>query len=307
MKKILLATTAVALSAGVAYAEIAISGSARMGLVYDSTAAVGMSKTTIENRMTVNIDATTETTSGITFGARLRIRANDGDAAGLSSARVYMTTGGLTVAVGNINGAIDSMPGMYDSEVGLTVLNDAGVVTNTVATPAEAWGFDDFESTGNSTNGIEAIYTAGAFTGHLSYSDKDGGISGDVALVGHKRIAAYAAYTMNDWTFALGMQDTDLLLGVGDKTIVTIGGKIGDYGVGFAAADNNGETKIALNGSATFGATTVNGFIADEESGTDTAFGLGVSYDLGGAALQAGIEKDALGDNRADLGLSFSF
>lgn len=303
MKKVLLATTAVVLSAGVASAEVSFSGNARMGLQYDSSAPAGTAKTTVEKRMTVDITGTTESSSGITFGATMRLRSDEVAGTAISGARVYLQTNGFELGMGNINGAIDSMPGMYDSEVGLTVLNDAGVVTNTVSNPARAWGFDSYTSRGNGAEGIEAIYTAGAFTGHVSYSDNTlGGISGGV---GTKRAAAYGAYTFNDWTVALGAQKSSL--SQEDKVILTVGGKVGDYGVGFAAADNDGESKIALSGSATFGATTVNGFIADEESGSDIALGLGVSYDLGGAAVVGGIERDAIGDTRADFGVQFSF
>ena len=38
MKKLLLASTALVMSAGVAAAEVALSGSAQMGIVYDSSA-----------------------------------------------------------------------------------------------------------------------------------------------------------------------------------------------------------------------------------------------------------------------------
>jgi outer membrane protein OmpU len=40
---------------------------------------------------------------------------------------------------------------------------------------------------------------------------------------------------------------------------------------------------------------------------TDTAYGLGVSYDLGGASVLAGVQKDTTGETQADLGVSFSF
>ena len=277
-----------------------------MGLQYDSVSG----DATIEKRMTVDIVGTTESSSGITFGAKLRIRSNEGGvvvttptgttrigAAG-NGARVFLQTNGFELAMGNINGAIDSMPGIYSSEVGLTALADAGVVVNTVA---HGFVFDGYSSTGVGAEGIEAIYTAGAFTGHVSYSEPT--LSGGVVTVKHA--AAYGAYTFNDWTVALGAQKSSL--SSEDLVVLTVGGKVGDYGVGFAAADNDGTTKIALNGSATFGATTVNGFVADDESGTDTALGLGVSYDLGGAAVVGGIEHDAVGVNRADLGVSFSF
>lgn len=295
MKKVLLATTAVVLSAGVAAADVTLSGSGRFGLYYNGT------DTVLEKRMTVNIDASTETTSGLTFGGRIRMRSNEASVAMLSGARVYMKSGNVEIGVGNIYGAIDSMPNLYASEVGLTALSDAGVVANTIANPATAWGYDGFSSTGVGSEGVEVIFSAGSFAGHLSYSEQV--LSSGAA--GAERLAAHVAYTFGDWTAALGVQDSDN--NNEDKTILTVGGKIGDFGVGFAAADNNGERKITLNGSATFGATTVNGFISDEESGADTAYGLGVSYDLGGASIVGGIEHDAAGNDTADLGVSFSF
>ena len=131
-------------------------------------------------------------------------------------------------------------------------LADAGVVVNTVA---HGFVFDGYSSNGVGAEGIEGIYTAGAFTGHVSYSEPT--LSGGAST--QKRAAAYGAYTFNDWTVALGMQDS--AVNTEDKTVLTVGGKVGDFGVGFAAADNDGVQKIALNGSATFGSTTVNGWL----------------------------------------------
>lgn len=297
MKKFLLATTAVVLSAGVASAEVTLSGNARFGLQYDSVSG----DTRLEKRMTVNIDGSTETTSGLTFGARLRLRSNEATNMYAAGARVYMKSGGLEVAVGNINGAIESMPGLYDPSVGLTGLGWGGLVTNTAG--AGYWGWDSYTSSSNGVEGVEFMYTGGAFTAHLSYSEDtlSSGASWD-----NQRVALYGAYTMNDWTFALGLQDSDN--NANDKVVLTIGGKLGDYGVGFAIADNNGTQKIALNGSATFGATTVNAYVAQEDTtGADMAYGIGVSYDLGGASVQGGITHDVFGIDRADVGVSFSF
>lgn len=298
MKKVLLATTALALSAGVAYAEVSVSGNARMGLHYDKNA----STTRIEKRMTIDMVGTTETSSGITFGAKLRIRSNEGAAGqGIAGARVYLQTSGFELAMGNIDGAIESMPNLYSPSVGLTGLGWQGLVTNTVDQGAFNW--DAYSSTGNGVEGVEAIYTAGAFTGHISYSEASlSSIPG-----APERGAAYGAYTFNDWTVALGVQKSSV---VGeDKVVLTVGGKVGDYGVGFGYADNDGVKKIALNGSATFGATTVSAYVAKDDSvgATDTAFGLGASYDLGGASVVGGVERGSTGNTRADLGVSFSF
>jgi len=290
MKKVLLATTALTLSAGVAYAEVSVSGNARMGL--QSTAGT----TTLEKRMTVNFDGSVETTSGLTLGANLNLRADEGAAALTNGARVHVKAGGAEVAVGNIYGALDSMPGMYSASAGLTGLGWGGVLGNTVA--SGSWGWDAYSNTGNGAEGVEVMYTAGSVTAHVSYSDTDLGSATD-------RAAAYVSYAMGDWTVAAGMQDS--ATAAEDKTIVTVGGKVGDFGVGIGYADNNGETKLALNGSATFGATTVSAYVANEETATDTAMGLGISHDLGGASLVGGVAQTAAGVNRADMGIKFSF
>lgn len=296
MKKVLLATTAIALSAGVAAADVAVSGNARMGLQYNSVTG----NTTIEKRMTINLDGSVETSSGMTFGARMRLRSNEAGATLTTGARVYMKTGGVEIAMGNINGAIESMPGLYDPSVGLTGLGWGGLVTNTRG--KGYWGWDAYSSSGNGVEGVEVMYSGGSFAGHLSYSEPVLS-SGATA---EERIALYGAYTMNDWTVALGLQDSSN--NANDKVVLTVGGKLGDYSVGFGIADNDGVQKIALNGSATFGATTVSAYVADEDTAVaDTSYGIGVSYDLGGASVVGGISHDAFGTDRADLGVSFSF
>jgi outer membrane protein OmpU len=287
--------------------------------------------TTFEKRMTVTMSGSGETASGLTFGATLNIRSNEGGAsitddsvsttgtgvvsgaasvntntattstdsiggAILSGARVHVAANGFEVGMGNINGAIEYMPGVYSASAGLTGLGWGGLVTNTVATGS--WGWDAYSSSGNGAEGVEVMYSAGAVSAHLSYTDSDLGSAAD-------RTAGYISYTMGDWTVAAGMQDsTDA---DEDKTVVTVGGKVGDFGVGIGYADNGGETKLALNGSATFGGTTVSAYVADEESATDNPMGLGISHDLGGASLVGGVAKTAAGVTRADMGIKFSF
>ncbi len=353
MKKVLLATTALTMSAGVAFADVSVSGNARMGLQYSgavaessgyaaaqsafdsavsaaaaaralaissasaaniaasmaaddaldlATAALAAESagseagTTLEKRMTVTMSGSVETTSGLTLGATMNLRANEGSAAVTSGARVSLATGGVELAVGNIYGAMDSMPGMFSASAGLTGLGWGGVLGNTGA--SGNWGWDAYSASGNGSEGVEVIYSGGSVTAHLSYSDADLGSSAN-------RTAAYVSYVAGDWTIAAGMQDS--AVAAEDKTIVTVGGKVGDFGVGVGYADNNGETKIALNGSATFGATTVSMYVANEESASDNPMGLGVKHDLGGASLVGGVAKTATGVTRADMGVSFSF
>jgi len=295
MKKVLLATTAMALSAGVAYAEVSISGDARLGLQYDSSAAV---ETTLEKRMRVNIAASTETTSGLTFGARVRVRSDEGAGnMGFNGARVHMATNGVEVAVGNIYGAIDSMPNLYHSEVGLTGLG-AGDVGGLVG-----FAYDAYSSVGNGAEGVEVIYSSGALSAHVSYSDAD--LSGGASTA--KRGAVHVAYTAGDWTIAAGTQQSSVA--AEDLVAITAAGTMGDYGIGFSAMDADAGRQITLNGSATMGAVGVSAFVSDSSAAgaTDTAYGMGLSYDLGGASVLAGVQRDTAGDTQADLGVSFSF
>ena len=252
--------------------------------------------TTFEKRMDFNVSGSVETTSGLTFGAEASFRANEGAAAAWSGARVSMTTNGFTLAMGNIYGAIDSMPGLYSANVGLTGGDWSGMAVNTVE--KGSWAWDSYSMSGNGNEGVEVMYSAGSFAGHLSYTDSDRGSSGT-------RTAVSAAYTAGDWTVAVGYQDSED--DTEDKTIVTVGGSVGDFKLGFAAADNDGEQKMVLNGSATMGAVTVSAYVGNEESASDNPMGLGVAYDLGGASVKGGVMKTASGMTRADMGVSFSF
>jgi outer membrane protein OmpU len=72
MKKLLIATTALVATTGVAVADVTISGLGRFGLDYNSGAAAGTTKTQIDARLRFNIDASMTTDTGVTFGGRIR-------------------------------------------------------------------------------------------------------------------------------------------------------------------------------------------------------------------------------------------
>lgn len=292
MKKILLASTIVAGFAGAAAAEVTLSGSASFGINYNGT------RTTLLKRMTVQFDGAGESDSGIAYGAMLRIRSNEVSGTVASGARVFIGAGGLEVGAGNIWGAIDSMPNLYTASVGMADrgLGWHGVVTNV---GSSYWNWDSFSSSGNGNEGIEVMYSAGAFGAHLSHSD-GANISG---TGGPRRTAAYVSYAFGDWTVALGGQSSP----GANKTVLTVGGKLGNFNLALAAADNNTIRKYALSGSTTFGATTVNGFVAREDGLTATLWGLGVSHDLGGVALSGGVGSDRAGRTNLQAGVGFSF
>lgn len=289
MKKVLFATTALIATAGMAAADIKLSGYGRFGALYNDIT----DDTDFVSRLRIQIDVSAETQTGIKFGARQRIQTEENGMGAGNGVRFYMTTGGLTVAGGNILGAIEAMPGLYmntkSSGTGLEGNGFRSLVTNTVG--AGYWTWDAYSSGGTGVvNGVEVIYSANGMTAHLSSSDS----SDALAL----------SYKFGDYTVAVAAQDSTAL---GDKTVVTFGGKLGAADFTLAYADNDGVDKWALKGGANVGAATyVYGFVSSEDLGE--AYGLGVSHDLGGASIEAGITQDEIFDmTLVSAGFFFAF
>lgn len=312
MKKILLLSTMIVGTAGMAAADLRLSGGARFGVVYTGSSTGVDSTTEVHNRFTVNIDGTAEADNGLSFFARVRVRGgNTGDGAtggsSVSAPRVGVTYSGFTVAVGNINGALESTPGLYDGAVGLTGLGWNNLPTNAAAGGKFMW--DSFSSGGGGANGVEAIYSGGAFSGHLSFSGNN--TSGTTV----ERIAANLAYSFGDWTAALGYQDGES--DAEDFTLLTVAGNFGDFGVGAAYSDNDGENSATrINGSYSFGGgTTVTAFatftdgsaVLSTGASMSDAYGIGFTHSLGGAVLAGGVAVGFDDVTVADFGVRFNF
>jgi len=323
MKKVLFATTALVATAGVAAADVTFGGYGRFGVIYIEGAT---NETTITSRFRLQIDATAESDNGITFGARARIQQdNDGDSnganigadaasaggtfrtdrveTGINGIRYFARSGGLEVGVGNIYGAIDSMPGMYPVELGLTglsydyIINKAGDYSAT------------YDSDGNGAagrNGVEVLYAMGDLKAHLSYSELDL-VTGNGDLEG-ERIEGYLAYTFSGWTVALGLQDSDFATDT--EVALTVGGNVGVADLTFGYADNGtGGDAFAITAAFDIGAATrLTAVVLDQESYSDTVYGVGVTHDLGGGtSLRGGVQNNRFGNTVADLGVRFNF
>ena len=302
MKKILFATTALVATAGMAAAEVSFSGYGRFGALENFAGTSG-----VYSRIRLQIDMSTEADNGLTFGARLRYQATSFNGATtintFNAARFYAKAGGFELGVGNIYGAIEWMPGLYMSTqsagIGLSGLGFSNLVTNTNA--KGRFGWDAYSSAGfgaSTRNGVEVIYSAGDFGGHLSHS-------GTGAT---ERTALHLSYAFNDWTVALGYQDA--FGAVNDKVVLTVGGKIGPAKIGLAYADNDGIAKFGLYANVDVGAATrVDAFVTSEDGalGGET-YGLGVSHNLGGgASLEAGVARNTASNTAYDLGIRFNF
>jgi outer membrane protein OmpU len=290
--------------------------------VYNDSVAAGADEINTASRLRLQFDATTETDGGLTLGVRQRFQAEENAAnAGGNQARFFASAGGLTIAMGNIAGAIESAPNLYlptkSAGMGLEGNGFASLATNfdTQAaaglTGARAvFGWSAYQSTGaaNSRDGVEVIYSMNGIGLHAHSTDTSWALG--------------ANYKLADYTVAVAYEEFD---GGDNILFASIGGKFGAFDA--ALAYGRGELtstapvafaweaeKFVLKGGYQVNdAAYVYGFVATEDNNVaglsiDEAFGLGASYGLGGgASVEAGWTQNAAGDNIVSAGVFFSF
>lgn len=347
MQKALLATTALVLSAGVAAADVKLSGYGRTGIIYyENTAAqddIGLNETQVVSRLRMNLDASTETDAGVEFGGRFRLQwtqgAGDTDS---NPGKIWVRAQGLTVEIGNVDTAMDSAGLIYATDLGS--YDRSGAFAPSVGYSAMAGGFYAYEALDydgeDDRVGVAAVYSFGDLTVRASYVnpdqtgtdgvdpisvDKELGLSVDYTW--DDRLELSAAYTNN----AGGVDGNDVFF-LGARYAVLDNARIGlnyvnadDFDVlydddGVSTTDpisggTFGQT-FAIYGDYTLadGLTNIEAYVANndgdwEDAGkeTDVAFGIGVNYDLGGARLGASIHRDYRELVTADAGVRFEF
>ncbi|WP_234169096.1 porin [Ruegeria pomeroyi] len=353
MKKVLFATTALIATASVAAADVRISGYGRFGLDYNDAndrAVNGVSKTTITSRLRLQFDMSAETDAGVAFDARFRAQAESRDntvgtttgvtagadgifgtaddvtvrhGATFNGARFGVSYQGFRVNVGNIIGAVENMPGTYlETRTAGIGIDGASFYSHVGNVNDEFFNWDAYSSAGVGVNGIEAIYSTGGFTGHLSYSTRNGAVASD-------RIGVMLSYNFGDWTVAAAHQSSDAMWE--DKTLVSVAWDGGQFGARVAYADNDGISKFGIYGNMDIGsASNLLVFYTDEEavSAADVlagrgdnrdaiagsnmneggSYGIHYSYDLGGgASFEAGYRRASNDNDTFQAGVYFSF
>lgn len=343
----------------------------------DAVTYNGVSETSITSRLRLQVDMSAETDGGVGFNARVRMqsesRDNDPglsaraagvtvgavfDAAGVATgetvvgatvtegdngfngARFGVTYGGLAVNVGNIIGAVENAPGLYTTGTRSAGTGIDGMGFNSVAIKDGGW--DAYDSDGMGANGIEALYTVGGFTGHLSYSvDNDDFASYDpvtgIAVPGEERTAIMLTYSFGDYYVTGAYQDSNNGLMIGGKELndlyfLAAGGEWGQFGARIAYGSTTLTDSVTIEGNMDIGAASnilvwINdasdngynvggGFAAGgADLGTDgTSWGINYQYDLGGGTtfvagyvdtenkLNAGTDQ-----NQFQAGVYFSF
>jgi outer membrane protein OmpU len=310
MKKILLATTLLAATAGAASAEYKLTGYGRMGATYDDSRAV---KVQLSSRLRINVDVSATSDTGFEVGGRLRIQADQGNNdASPSAASFYVTAGAFRLDAGNISDAIDNMATIYNSEIGLGDNSGGDPAIAFLGFSSHAFGSAALDPTGNTFGlsnqvGVQASYTAAGFTGRVSYHKADQTIKN-----GADHIAASVDYKTGN-----------LQVGAGYSTFSpSVGASVNDYilsteydfgsfkaGALYQDGDTLAKALVTVYGTKAFGSLSVTGYVASGliKNG-DTAVGIGANQDLGGGvSLLGSVRHEINGDNLADVGVKFSF
>ncbi|MFG6565937.1 porin [Sulfitobacter sp. 1A13421] len=306
-----------AISATPSFADVTFGGYGRFGVMHIDDDSTGISSTDVTSRFRLQIDATAEADNGVIFGARARIQQNNTDnqqsinagpdgvlgtaddfasnsgpaGTGLNGIRYFARYGSTEFGVGNIYGALETMPGQYPIDLGLTSLG--------FDYTAYAFRADAYSSTGagaSGANGVEVLHRSGDLEVHVSASETN------------DRIAGYAAYDYQGWTFALGLQDSN---NPGDTELTaSASGQVGLADVTVAYADNGiaGDHFVVAGRFDVGSATAVEAYVADAQAFDKASYGVGVHHDLGGGtSFRSGIASLGNKDVRADAGVRFNF
>jgi outer membrane protein OmpU len=299
MKQILLASTALVAFAGAAAAEVAISGSGRMGMVYDKSIlndniviVNNTAKRTsdagfrFDSRVRVAFTLTQETDSGVTFGGTVRAdNASNGNNG--KGGSVFMSGAFGKLSMGDVDGAAEAAVGNL-SGVGYTGLGDFN----------EAFYLQQGNSDLDSNEELSAFalpaalyeYTTGPASFYFSIGNPGGiGVKPDFfnindddgVNIGNYEVSdtvidhAYgvgAKYSIDNYSFGVGYESID------------ISGILTDFG-----PDKKKGTKTDTAGPDGLDGTDDDTFAADAKDNTQREFNNTLeNWILGGSATWGG-------------------
>ena len=292
MKKVLFATTALIATAGVASADITLSGSAAMGLKYveDGAANNNANDTVFDSEIDFTISASGTSDNGIAFGASMDFgnsetdqveshdTANDGE--------VYITYQGVKVIFGDVGGQ----------------------TKDAIANPGyQGTGADDLAEAGDIGNyDVNASFSAGGLAFGVSYGSDTEDFA--VSVSGTAGDVSWGIASINDESGA-------------DVVELTAGYSSGAYSLNGLYADQSGATAATdlkaygLSVAYAMGATTYTFAMSDTNADNqDANYGVGFSTNLGGGlSFAGGVSVDGAttaggeGITKADLGFNMAF
>lgn len=267
MKKILLASSALAMLAGAAAAEANVGGYGYAGVTHDGT------NTDVLHAMRVTFSGSVNTDSGVNLTASSRITITDNNDNGqLGHNKITMSAGGLTVAAGATHGAMKTLA----RNATFLGFNDGGTLYLAGGTGVD----NNTSGLNDSGNNVLITYTTGGFTVGVA-SD----VAGTEADIGVK-------YASGAWSIGAGFSDADEWMVAGSYST-------GDLSIGVGA---NSDDEFTLTAGYQISAATSLKFGYDSSD----VYGLEVSHDIGGANLVGAVGQVA-GTTVASAGVFFSF
>ena len=276
MKNILLATTALVFTAGIASAEVTFSGSGQFGVVNSTIAGTAGADTAgVNQELDLGVAMSGTTDSGMTFGQSVNVSLDGG----ISSETVVgsLSMNGVTFSIGDVSEA--------DVQGGIS---DVGY---------DALGADDLaealDGSSTASHDMAVKYAMGDFT--LAYSQAFGGgtataTPNDSYAVGVKwssgALTLGAGYLNKDHAQAVAAADGTVTSGyvkyvAGPATIQAMTSTFDSETVGATKSTAHGlSVDYAASDVLTVTVAMSDNNTTDEKGRT----GLGVAYDLGGGA-----------------------
>ena len=279
MKKVLFGTTALVLSAGVAFADahagVSVGGSAELWVE-----SVGGADASFNNDVELTFSGSGETDGGLGFGFDYAFVDGAED-----NNEVYISGSWGKLTVGDTDDALQKVAGLGD--IGFDGL-----------------GVDDVAEVGRGGGNAQGVLyenTLGAATVYLSMNQDT---SDDDIAVGVK-------FSTGAVTVGIGYEDTTgtgAIAGLVDGiTAVDVSGSFGAVGYDVFYIDDDIGSSYGTIISYDAGAATIDFGYADGDTATDAAVGVGFSMDLGGGASHSGGVADDGTDTNYDLGIGMSF
>lgn len=289
MKKLLITSTALVATAGMAAADghIALSGFAEMG-ISDAGGEVGFHTDT-----EFNVSMSGETDGGLSFGVSinsdeaLSASADDEDDGGIA---IFLSGGFGNVTLGDTDGALD------------WALTEVAMGTALTDDHTAHGGYSGNSALDGTYDGQVLRYdnTYGDFGVALSYEIDDAGAGDDVLGLGVKYNADLGGTTLG---IGLGYQDN----GTTDVVGVSLAAGFGAVDAVLNYWDAGAETYTAIGLGYTAGPLLVHVNYGEFDSGA-SGYGAVVNYDLGGGAtLALGYGDTDGGDSTWSFGLSMGF
>ncbi|MDA9270069.1 hypothetical protein N9P76_04370 [Amylibacter sp.] len=287
MKKLLIASTALVAAAGMASADITISGHAAAGIYSglgnkDAVTAAAAAASTATNNVTSAVVAVGVTALGVDkLAEKAETFSGDGvySNAGVDFTMTGATDNGISFSASvNIDAGMEIDTGDFEFDDA-----DGGTAGLGSVSMTGAFGTLTFDD-----GGIENLYSDGLTNADVSYATTIGAVSltvaHDTAAAGKSANSLSAGYTASGMAFTLTASEAS----AGTSTKLAVAYALND------TVSLSGSTDQAAGAESvqTIGATTtLNGVSVSVESANNSTWDVDLGYTAGGFALTYGVDE----------------